>query len=526
MSTQDKKVFISYASENITDSMVLCHLMEQRNIPCWIAPRDIDPGNNYGEAIIEAITHVNAVVVLLTDASNKSKYVAREIERSVSNDKHIIPVVIGSVIPSKKLEFFLSDIQWELVNEASWKKMISKLSSVESPADVKNLQPPADITKIIDAIAAQVTDAPATRSPSFQPPPAVESGTNKKAPMAAIAGIATLAFVILLGPKLFTQTEEPSDQSTEFMQSSLVPLSSADLSKALEHVLELSKKGDSEKAQALIAGLSEQHNDDRMVKAVASYLDSNRKQTSRDHFNKLAEMLEKRKSTQDSQATEGAAPLARPRILACIGPVSQQGGDGDTMAMLYRICIQSELEAGEGLQVVEREAIETVFEEMNLGSSNLADANSRLELGKLLPAGILLLGDIIASPGKDLIYLRLVDTETTRVISTIKGSAVKDEDIGKICSELASQVRQKILTEYPLETLGKTDGTQTIETPVGRFHGASSSTEFNVYADITANELLGTARMKKLGDAESTLEMTKSIPELISEVFLCEQALN
>ena len=51
----DHEVFISYSSANIQTAQAICHALESNRIKCWMAPRDIRPGAEYGDIIEEAI---------------------------------------------------------------------------------------------------------------------------------------------------------------------------------------------------------------------------------------------------------------------------------------------------------------------------------------------------------------------------------------------------------------------------------------------------------------------------------------
>ncbi len=50
-----KLVFISHASADASKAGELCKALEDMGFGCWIAPRDIDPGKQYGEEIIHGI---------------------------------------------------------------------------------------------------------------------------------------------------------------------------------------------------------------------------------------------------------------------------------------------------------------------------------------------------------------------------------------------------------------------------------------------------------------------------------------
>lgn len=79
---------------------------------CWIAPRDVTPGKNYGAAIVDAIDECPIFVLVLSAASNKSGQVVREVERAATNDAVIIPFRVEDVQPSRNLLFYVSAAHW------------------------------------------------------------------------------------------------------------------------------------------------------------------------------------------------------------------------------------------------------------------------------------------------------------------------------------------------------------------------------------------------------------------------------
>lgn len=112
MSNQEKLVFISHSSKDRKIANTICMLLEKKDIPCWIAPRDVTPGKSYGEEIINAIEETQVNILILSEHSNKSLHVKNEVERGVSKGKSIIPIRIQEVNPSKALELFVSTAHW------------------------------------------------------------------------------------------------------------------------------------------------------------------------------------------------------------------------------------------------------------------------------------------------------------------------------------------------------------------------------------------------------------------------------
>jgi hypothetical protein len=105
-------IFVSYASPDREVAFRIVGFLEEQGITCWVAPRDVPPGVEYAQAIIHGIEQSRALVLILSDQSNESQFVRKEVERAVSKTKAVLPVRIREVTPSGSLEFFISSAQW------------------------------------------------------------------------------------------------------------------------------------------------------------------------------------------------------------------------------------------------------------------------------------------------------------------------------------------------------------------------------------------------------------------------------
>jgi hypothetical protein len=105
-------VFISHSSADKRAADAACAVLEARGIKCWIAPRDLRPGSDWGESIITAIEQSRIMLLLLSTQANSSPQIRREVERAVNRSIIIIPVRLENVMPARSLEFFLSTSHW------------------------------------------------------------------------------------------------------------------------------------------------------------------------------------------------------------------------------------------------------------------------------------------------------------------------------------------------------------------------------------------------------------------------------
>ena len=104
--------FISHAKTDQKKVQEIVGALEQRGFKCWVAPRDVRPGQSYGDEIIRGIERSRCFILALSKASNESPFVAREVERAISKRKPIFPIRIEDVEPSSSLELFISSTQW------------------------------------------------------------------------------------------------------------------------------------------------------------------------------------------------------------------------------------------------------------------------------------------------------------------------------------------------------------------------------------------------------------------------------
>ena len=185
-------VFISYSNKDKPTADAVCAALEANGIRCWIAPRDILPGSDWGEAIIDAIHGCRAcssffqqfqllgcrvMLLIFSSNSNASAQIKREVERSVNAGIPVVPFRIEDVMPSKTLEYFISTQHW--------------LDALTPPME----QHLHYLVNTMRAILAQKPDGSeaSAREPQLKPPPAAAAVTPPEAAAAPAAAPAAAA---------------------------------------------------------------------------------------------------------------------------------------------------------------------------------------------------------------------------------------------------------------------------------------------------------------------------------------------
>ena len=167
-------VFISYSSHDKSTADATCAALEAAGIRCWMAPRDILPGSDWGAAIMDALDSCRAMVLIFSSNANSSPQIRREVERVVGRGVPVIPVRIEDSTPTKALAYFMGPVHW--------------LDALTPPLE-QHLQRLADSLKTLLPVADHKTPDPAPMAnagTSATSAPAADAVTENSAAAGAI----------------------------------------------------------------------------------------------------------------------------------------------------------------------------------------------------------------------------------------------------------------------------------------------------------------------------------------------------
>ena len=145
-----------------------------------------------------------------------------------------------------------------------------------------------------------------------------------------------------------------------------------------------------------------------------------------------------------------------------------------------------------GFTIVERRLLDKVLAEVKLGSSELADQDTQIKLGKVLAARLMVSGTL-NSQGKGVgASVRAIDTETTQ-LAMVKAErpAAGAFNPTALAASIANSVAQTVAEKYPLKgRIVQVDGAQAIIN-LGKKHGVAPGQQFNVLSRGEPIELNG-----------------------------------
>lgn len=126
-------VFISYKSEDWESANFVKSVLETNGITCWIAPNNIPGGSNYAAEIPKAIRECKVFVLILTKMAQLSKWVPRELDQAVNENKVIMPFMTENCILKDEFNFYLSNVQRYAAYEnkaCALKKMTEEIKAI------------------------------------------------------------------------------------------------------------------------------------------------------------------------------------------------------------------------------------------------------------------------------------------------------------------------------------------------------------------------------------------------------------
>jgi len=258
----------------------------------------------------------------------------------------------------------------------------------------------------------------------------------------------------------------------------------------------------------LLAQLGPGANSGFIADAVSEYIADKRRRSVAEQLDELIRTLDE-KLSNPAQTRQANPRIARPRIIACIGPDSpSRRMEDQARAILFRLCLSVALSGHGGVRIVDRESLQDVLREIRLSSSAMSHGQARLAVGELLPANLVLPGHLMPMKDDDEVYVRLIDVESTQVVHTHWQQIGKGATLEMVCRELADDIVKKAVESRPLQVRIFDAREDVLEAGIGAFHGVREGAVFHLVERTSRSDAhplaynettVGTAEITDLG---------------------------
>ena len=202
------EVFISYSTKERHQANAIRSYLQENGISCWMAPESIPTGSNYTKEIPVAIRNCKVFLLVLSEHSQKSPWVLRELDGAVNNGKYILPYLLDESPMEDEFQFLLTGCQWH----PSWmedalprlvERILTLLPPREIPTPAKEVapetvEPEVPVTPVVTAppvtpVNPQAVTCPACGSHKTEPlkydQKSYTGGENARLLLAWLAGM-------------------------------------------------------------------------------------------------------------------------------------------------------------------------------------------------------------------------------------------------------------------------------------------------------------------------------------------------
>jgi hypothetical protein len=169
-----RDVFISHSAQDKKIAETICGALEQQDIRCWVAPRDVRPGKSFPGEITRAIQQSKVMLLIFSRHSNSSEQVLREVQLAVDCRVPIVRLRIEDIPLSDDLRYYLSTPQYLDALTTPISKHIPRVEAAvrelleQSPDETGSNQPVAAAPSEIGAKNKE-NDRPAKPAANWKP---------------------------------------------------------------------------------------------------------------------------------------------------------------------------------------------------------------------------------------------------------------------------------------------------------------------------------------------------------------------
>lgn len=177
----------------------------------------------------------------------------------------------------------------------------------------------------------------------------------------------------------------------------------------------------------------------------------------------------------------------------------------------FQLKVNGLLQESGRVQVVERELLDKLLEELKLSTTDLVDPQKALAVGKILAARLIATGSMMRYGKEIQTSIRLTETETTSLKAAI---AETEKDINQLAEKTARQILAKLARAYPIRGyITAVEGTNVILN-IGSEVGVQQGMGFNVFDAGKEAREIGTIQIAAVDNKSASAAPAKEIAGL------------
>jgi hypothetical protein len=174
-------LFVCFSSKDEAVAREVVESLEADGLKCWISLRDVLPGQNYQEAIVQALESATGIVFLFSEHSNKSQEIRKELSIGGSINVPVFPLRLSPIAASGALRYELAIRQWIDIfphRQHALAKLAQTIKDTIGGSEVGGGQVPPNRSAVAGSSAMPKRPAAKKTAPALAPrAPIIASGT-------------------------------------------------------------------------------------------------------------------------------------------------------------------------------------------------------------------------------------------------------------------------------------------------------------------------------------------------------------
>lgn len=260
-----------------------------------------------------------------------------------------------------------------------------------------------------------------------------------------------------------------------------------------------------------------------LAKRAQEMLDLQKDTERKKRMDQLVKELAERFRSQKKEKPVQDAWTSRPMILTFVdfedkGGLAERGG----FSTILLSELTGHLNASGRVRVVERVLMERLLEELNIGTSELANPETALKLGRVLAAKLIGTGSLYNLPQETVLTFRLIDTETSDIPQLTTKQLGLQTSVDRELLQLNREILKTVITKYPLRGYVVKVSANEALINLGSGQGVVSGTRFDVVEEQEVIEYKG-KKLRSSPKVVGQVEVVRVEPDLAYVKFISQQ---
>jgi TIR domain len=110
--SRNQNIFVSFSKQDQATALEILGRIEAADLKCWISCRDVPRGDDYQDAIVDALDQSGAMVLVFSKNANNSEEIKRELALASTKRLFVLPVRIENAEPTKGFKYQFATRQY------------------------------------------------------------------------------------------------------------------------------------------------------------------------------------------------------------------------------------------------------------------------------------------------------------------------------------------------------------------------------------------------------------------------------